>query len=72
MGDCLREVSQRKTYVSCLKEDFDDLIATAFLMDAYPLRMHSKFSFVLLTLPCLDSKVNISRILAYYGIRRTL
>ncbi|KAJ5346828.1 uncharacterized protein N7506_000081 [Penicillium brevicompactum] len=37
MGDCLREVSQHRKSVSCSREDFDDLVATAFLMDAYPL-----------------------------------
>ncbi|KAJ5340343.1 hypothetical protein N7541_009467 [Penicillium brevicompactum] len=40
MGDCLREVSQHKPSVGCSEEDFDDLVATAFLMDAYPPGMH--------------------------------
>ncbi|CAG7935874.1 unnamed protein product [Penicillium salamii] len=40
MGDCLRELTQHKTSVSCSKEDFDDLVATAFLMEAYPPGMH--------------------------------
>ncbi|KAF3002269.1 hypothetical protein E8E15_000535 [Penicillium rubens] len=40
MGDCLREVTQHKTSISCSNEDFDDLVATAFLMDAYPPGMH--------------------------------
>ncbi|CAG8906180.1 unnamed protein product [Penicillium salamii] len=40
MGDCLREVSQHRKSVSCSREDFDDLVATAFLMDAYPPGMH--------------------------------
>ncbi|CAG8017029.1 unnamed protein product [Penicillium salamii] len=40
VGECLREVSQYKTSVDCSKEDFDDFVATAFLMDAYPPGMH--------------------------------
>ncbi|KAJ5348566.1 uncharacterized protein N7506_001819 [Penicillium brevicompactum] len=40
MGDCLREVSHHRKSVSCSREDFDDLVATAFLMDAYPPGMH--------------------------------
>ncbi|CAG8426028.1 unnamed protein product [Penicillium salamii] len=59
MGDCLREVSQHRKSVSCSREDFDDLVATAFLMDAYPPGMHGKCPSALLTVPCLDFKVNI-------------
>ncbi|CAG8891594.1 unnamed protein product [Penicillium salamii] len=38
MDDCLREVMQ--TCIGYPKEDFDDLVASAFLMDAYPPQMH--------------------------------
>ncbi|KAJ5033175.1 hypothetical protein NUH16_003091 [Penicillium rubens] len=40
VGECLREVNQYKTSVDCSKEGFDDFVATAFLMDAYPPGMH--------------------------------
>jgi hypothetical protein len=50
MADCLREVTQYKTSLGCSKVDFDDFVATAFVMDAYPPGMHGKFAFVLLTL----------------------
>jgi len=43
MGDCLREITQYETSVGSSKEDFDDLVATALLMDAYPPGMHGKF-----------------------------
>jgi len=72
MGDCLRDVAQYTTSAGCSKEQFDDLVATAFLMDAYPPGMHGKLAFVLRTLLCLDLKVNLSRILACLGVRRTL
>ncbi|CAG8905044.1 unnamed protein product [Penicillium nalgiovense] len=48
MDDCLREVTQ--TSIGYSKEDFDDLVASAFLMDAYPPQMH---------------EANLPRILAY-------
>ncbi|OQE34149.1 hypothetical protein PENNAL_c0857G08079, partial [Penicillium nalgiovense] len=38
MDDYLREVTQ--TSIGYSKEDFDDLIASAFLMDAYPPQMY--------------------------------
>ncbi|CAI7656074.1 unnamed protein product, partial [Penicillium viridicatum] len=38
MDDCIREVTQ--TSIGYSKEDFDDLVASAFLMDAYPPQMH--------------------------------
>ncbi|CAG8165989.1 unnamed protein product, partial [Penicillium nalgiovense] len=38
MDDCLREVMQ--TCIGYSKEDFDDLVASSFLMDAYPPQMH--------------------------------
>jgi hypothetical protein len=72
MGDCLREVSQHRKSVSCSREDFDDLVATAFLMDAYPPGMHGKFDFFLLALSCLDLKAELPRFLAHLGFRRIL
>jgi hypothetical protein len=44
MGGCLREVTQHESSVS-YSEDFDDLVATAFVMDAYPPGMHGKLAF---------------------------
>lgn len=72
MGDCLREVSQHKPSVGCSEEDFDDLVATAFLMDAYPPGMHGKFDFFLLALSYLDFKAELPRFLAHLGFRRIL
>jgi hypothetical protein len=42
--DCLREVTQTSTGYS--KEDYDDLVASAFLMDAYPPQMHGMTIFL--------------------------
>ena len=72
VGECLREVSQYKTSVDCSKEDFDDFVATAFLMDAYPPGMHGKFDFFLLALSYLDFKAELPRFLAHLGFRRIL
>lgn len=44
MDDCLREVTQ--TSIGYSKEDFDDLVASAFLMDAYPPQMHGMTIFL--------------------------
>ncbi|CAG8904674.1 unnamed protein product [Penicillium nalgiovense] len=44
MDDCLREVMQ--TCIGYSKEDFDDLVASAFLMDAYPPQMHGMTIFL--------------------------
>jgi hypothetical protein len=44
MDDCLLEVTQ--TSIGYSKEDFDDLVASAFLMDAYPPQMHGMTIFI--------------------------
>ncbi|CDM38538.1 Acyl transferase/acyl hydrolase/lysophospholipase [Penicillium roqueforti FM164] len=40
IGDYLREVTQNTTSVGYSKEDLDDFIASAFLIDAYPPQIH--------------------------------
>lgn len=75
MGNCLREATQHEASVSRLKEDFDDFVATAFVMDAYPPGMHGKFALALLALhvvKCREIKANLPRLLANCGVRRTL
>lgn len=42
MGDCLREFSQNVASSGYSEEDIEGFVASAFLMDAYPPRMHGK------------------------------
>ena len=45
MRDCLREITRNATSTGYSKEDFEDLLASAFLMEAYPPGMHGKTVF---------------------------
>ncbi|KAJ5769721.1 uncharacterized protein N7511_001772 [Penicillium nucicola] len=40
MGDCLQEMTRNAISTGCSKRDFEHLIASAFLMEAYPPGMH--------------------------------
>lgn len=42
MGGCLREITRNATSAGYSKEEFEDLVASAFLMEAYPPEMHGK------------------------------